>query len=144
MIKNRANHVFRGAIAAIGLCASAAGAGTELPLERGFYVTANTACSAASNATLLLLQRDGIGGSQDFCTFDVITAESATRFHVIETCADMRDPAGGETFERVFEVTSRGAFRAERADGWVVEATYCPQSSLPEPWRSNDIVDLID
>lgn len=27
--------------------------------------------------------------------------------------------------------------------GWEGSARHCPQSSLPEPWRDNDISDLI-
>lgn len=78
-------------------------------------------------------QRDGIGGPQDSCTFGVITAESEARFHVIGTCAGVRDPARAETFERVFEVTGHSTSRAERADGWVVEVPNCPQASVADP-----------
>lgn len=51
---------------ATGLCAET----TEgLPLKRGYYVASDVACSEASNATVALLPRDGVGGARDFCAF---------------------------------------------------------------------------
>ncbi len=45
---------------------------SELPLKRGFYVASDTPCEQASNATLQLLRRDGVGGARDFCEFKQI------------------------------------------------------------------------
>jgi hypothetical protein len=116
----------------------------ELPLTRGFYVSTGTPCKAASAATLNLLGRTAINGSQDSCEFLEIVEETSTRFRVTERCADFRDPAGAVTTVRVGEILGAGAFRATREeDDWVHEARHCPQSSLPEPWRDNDISDVL-
>lgn len=42
---------------------------TVLPLKRGYYVASDTLCAQASNASLLLLGRDGVGGARYFCEF---------------------------------------------------------------------------
>lgn len=46
-----------------------------LPLQRGYYVASDTPCAKASNATLLLLRRNGIGGARYFCEFKLQEAD---------------------------------------------------------------------
>lgn len=54
------------------MAAADAGGVTDLPLQPGFYVSTDTPCESASNATLLLKRRDGLGGARDFCRFTAI------------------------------------------------------------------------
>jgi hypothetical protein len=130
-------------VSAVLLDPSGAAADEELPLPRGFYVRTDAACAAASEATLVLLQRDGLGGGQDFCAFERITPESAQSFRVAERCADFRDPAAAERREVAYAILAAGRFRRSDASGWSAEYQHCPQASLPEPWRSNDISDVL-
>lgn len=115
---------------------------TELPLKRGFYVASDTPCEQASNATLLLLRRDGIGGARDFCEFRQIEAVDAAIYRVTEACADLQ---GGDAVVSLstYRVASPTDFTARSEQGWESSARYCEQSSLPEPWRDNDVDDLI-
>ena len=129
---------------AAALAAGLPAAAAELPLPRGFYVAADTACGQASMATLTLLHRDGIGGAQDFCGFEQIVAEAAGRFRITERCADLRDPTSAEVNEVVYEMLGAGHFRKTSPYGWSVESRHCAQGDLPEPWRSNDIADVLE
>ncbi|MGB5103884.1 MAG: hypothetical protein WBO04_11290 [Steroidobacteraceae bacterium] len=114
----------------------------ELPLKRGFYVASDTPCEQASNATLLLLRRDGISGSRDSCEFTQIERVGNTTYRVTERCADMMDPSGGETWGVTWEIPDDSSFSTLRDDGWEHSARHCEQSRLPEDWRDNDISDV--
>lgn len=115
-----------------------------LPLKRGFYVASDTPCGNASNATLSLLRRDGIGGARDFCEFTKIAKIAATTYHVTEKCGDLQaGPESEQTGTVVWTIASDNRFTRKSSDGWESSARYCAQSSLPEDWRNNDISDLI-
>jgi hypothetical protein len=130
-----------------------ASAENQLPLPLGFYVAADTACANASNATLLLLRADGIGGARDFCQFLSIRQLSAQDFLVTESCADFQ---ASESEQRLvlYHIIDAVSFKLSRvsAEPPVVsqpietelfyQGYYCPQSSLPEPWRDTDLSDL--
>lgn len=126
---------------------NAAGTVTELPLTRGFYIAADTPCGRASNATLQLLRRDGIGGSRDFCAFKRIEQSGAKRFRVTQECRSGGEAYGGkedvETVTIDYEVIGATAFRNIYEGGSASEYRYCAQPDLPEPWRDNDIADII-
>lgn len=110
-----------------------------LPLQAGFFIRDGTPCGEASNATLLLHIDGGIGGSQEICEFKRIEQHDDTTFVVTQECGDIR---GGEreADELTYTVSSPTAFRVVHNEyGWEYTAEYCPQSALPEPWRSNDI-----
>ena len=115
---------------------------SELPLKRGFYVASDTPCEQASNATLLLLRRDGIGGARDACDFTQIERVGATTYRVTERCADLTDPDSAETWAVTWEIPNDTSFSTEREDGWSSSARHCEQSRLPDPWRDNDISDV--
>lgn len=114
-----------------------------LPLQRGFYVASDTPCAQASNATLLLLRRNGIGGARDFCEFKRIQQSGSALYLVDESCADFQ---GGESQNRQLEYTIESNIRliAKGADGVVLDARYCAQSELPPDWRETDISTEID
>jgi hypothetical protein len=118
---------------------------TGLPLKRGFYVANGTACAAASNATLLLVHRDGIRGSRDACTFGTIERTGPTSYRVTEQCADIQaGPDSAGTARVGWEIPDDASFRSTSDAGWQRHARYCEQSSLPDPWRDSDISDLVD
>ena len=115
---------------------------SELPLKRGFYVASDTACEQASNATLLLLRRDGIGGARDSCDFVQIERVGDTTYRVTERCGDLMDHGAGETWVVTWQIPDDASFSTEREDGWSQSARHCEQSRLPDPWRDNDISDV--
>jgi hypothetical protein len=117
---------------------------SELPLNRGFYVASDVPCEQASNATLLLLRRDGIGGARDSCDFTQIDRVGPNTFQVTERCADTMDPSGGETQVVRWEVQDDSSFSSESENGWRRSARHCEQSRLPDPWRDNDISDVTE
>ena len=130
-----------------------ASAENPLPLQLGFYVAADTPCANASNATLLLLRADGIGGARDFCQFLSIRQLSAQDFLVTESCADFQASEAEQRLVR-YQIIDAVSFKLSRATAEqpvlsqpidtdvFYQGYYCPQSSLPEPWRDNDLSDL--
>jgi hypothetical protein len=115
----------------------------ELPLMPGFYVMSDIACGQASNATLLLLLRDGISGSQDSCDFETIEQTGPTRYRVTERCGSLQADAGDAQAHIVdWEIPDDASFTSTSDAGWQRSARYCEQSTLPAPWRDNDISDL--
>lgn len=121
---------------------SAAGNGdalvvAELPLKRGYYVRADATCAEASNATLQLVRRDGIGS----CGFTRIESLGAGRYRVHQFCHP-RDPA--EPHDYFLKGDSSYRTVADEVDeyGQPTEFRFCPQRSLPELWRDNDISDV--
>ncbi|WP_448501331.1 hypothetical protein [Sphingomonas sp.] len=115
----------------------------ELPLRRGFYVSSDTSCGQASNATLMLLGRKGYG----LCTFSRIEKLTENQFRVTERCTD-NGPAWGRPEEievsRVrWTIDSNTAFSRLREDGDRMGWRFCEQKSLPDPWRDNDIRDIM-
>ncbi len=118
-----------------------------LPLKRGFYVASDTPCGQASNATLLLVRKDGINGSRDTCTFKKIEKIDATRYRAVSECSSGGAAWGREeeieTETVVYTVPDDSSFTSKSESGWEHSARYCAQSSLPESWRDNDISDLV-
>lgn len=120
----------------------------SLPLKRGFYVASDTPCGQASNATLSLLRRDGFTVSgRDFCEFVKIEKTGATSYRVTEECSSGGEAWGSEeqkdTSVVAWEIPNDTSYKRKSDSGWESSARYCAQSSLPEPWRDNDISDLI-
>jgi hypothetical protein len=119
---------------------------TSLPLKRGFYVAGDTACGQASNATLMLVRKSGINSSRVPCEFKAIEKVGANSYRVTESCSEGGAAWGTEehvsTSVSTYEIASDTSFTSKSDSGWENSARYCPQSSLPEPWRNNDIGDL--
>lgn len=110
---------------------------SALPLERGFYVRSDATCRTASLDTLALLTRQGLQWSGSACTFGRIEKLGPTTYRVEQTC----DGPGKAT--ATWQIRSPTAFSFKDANGWEHTASLCPQKSLPEPWRSNDVSGLI-
>lgn len=113
-----------------------------LPLKRGYYVESNTPCGQASNATTMLLRRNGIGGSRDFCEFKAIEQTGPNTYRVTEACGDLQDSAPPESMVTTYTLKGDVAFTSRSANGWERAARYCAQSSMPDDWRANDISDV--
>lgn len=130
--------------AAAGSAAEAKGARVikALPLKRGFYVASDTLCGEASNATLQLLRAGGIGVARETCAFKRIEQTAPSLYRVTEEC---RSIGGGrpQTQVSLFDIRDDGRFSVSRSGAKPYHARYCAQSSLPSPWRDNDIRDLI-
>lgn len=113
-----------------------------LPLKRGYYVASDTPCAKASNATVMLLRREGIGGSRDFCEFKKIEKTGANTYRVTEACGDFQDNAPPEANITTYTLMGDAAFTSKSEDGWERSARYCAQSSMPPDFRANDISDV--
>ncbi|WP_228243636.1 hypothetical protein [Porphyrobacter sp. GA68] len=121
--------------------ATAASPGGEaidsLPLRRGYYVASDTPCAQASNATLMLVSREGVSASRSSCELLRITRRGARQFEVRERC-------DGENRITSYDIPANDRFTSTSEDGWSNSARFCPQASLPEPWRDNDISDIVN
>lgn len=123
--------------------AAPADAATEvveaLPLVRGYYVSTEVACGVASNATLALVRSDGISA----CGFDRIERIGESRYRVLESCTDHQGPEPvTSAFTNQYEIIGRDRYRVSDDHGWQAEFRFCPQETLPDPWRDNDISDV--
>lgn len=114
-----------------------------LPLRRGYYVASDTVCSDASNATVLLLQRGGIGGARDFCEFKTIEQVGLQSYRVLQSCRSFEDGAVPESYVVRYTLSGDDGFTSQRADGWSYSARRCSQASMPAAWRHNDIRDAV-
>jgi hypothetical protein len=115
----------------------------ELPLRRGYYVSNDTSCGQASNATLMLLGRKGYG----LCTFSKVVKLAENQYRVTERCTDNGPawgrPEGIEVSQVRWTIESNTAFSRLREDGDRMGWRFCEQKSLPDPWRDNDIRDIL-
>lgn len=121
-----------------------------LPLRRGYYVSTDTPCREASNATLHLLHEDGegYGGFTTppyYCAFGRIERTGPSSYRVEETCGDAHGD-DGEPVATVstYEIVSETRYRATREDGWQSSARRCPRRQLPSPWRDAGIGGYVD
>lgn len=116
----------------------------ELPLQRGYYVRTDATCATASNATMALVRRTGITD----CDFTRIERIGASRYRVEESCAVRAPPPGHENdrdaYTQEYEILGEDRYRVTYEYGETVEFHFCPQQSLSEMWRDNDISDLIE
>jgi len=107
----------------------------ELPLERGYYVK-DGGCGDASNFSLTLNTGDGINAAQAHCRFTRLQKIGDKTYSATETCEFIQ--GGSEKHELEITVEDRTSYTSTEGD-FTWSASYCPQASLPEPWRSNDI-----
>lgn len=114
-----------------------------LPLRRGYYVADDTPCDEASNATVALLRRNGIGGARDFCAFTKIEQIGPASYRVTQSCEDLQSSGPPDISVVTYTVTGDSSFSSMSEHGWEYRARYCAQSSMPPDWRQNDISDAI-
>jgi hypothetical protein len=116
----------------------------ELPLKRGFYVSSDTPCGEASNATLLLMHGDRINGARDYCAFNAIVKMDPGRYRVTEECGEFAAPPEERSIGIAeWEIPNDTSFTSKNESGWERNFRYCDQSSLPEDWQTADISDVI-
>lgn len=102
-----------------------------LPLEPGYYVASDTPCDKASNATVSLLRRTGIGGARDFCEFTTIEQTGPSTYRVTQSCQELQ-PGGATSIAVVTYVLSGHARFFSRSDqGWCHSARRCAPSTMP-------------
>lgn len=132
-----------GALVAAARAGSAASSPTAsrvtLPLRRGYYVASDTPCSKASNATVMLLQRDGMASARDFCEFRKIEHMAPDTYRVTQACSAFQDSAHAEVSVVSYVLSGNAGFTSKSDGGWEYSARHCPQSSMPLEWRRNDI-----
>lgn len=110
----------------------------ELPLRRGFYVSIDTACGEASNATLALLHATGLNSAREACDFDTVVPLGGAHYRTTEHCAVI----GTDdviAYGADWDLLSDRAFRRTLESGAIVGMRWCEQSSLPEAWRAIDL-----
>lgn len=114
-----------------------------LPLKRGYYVATDTPCEAASNATVVLLRRDGIGGARDFCAFEKIEQTGPDTYRVVQSCGALQDDVPPELGIVTYVIPDDTRFTSRSEHGWEHSARHCAQSGMPPEWRENDISDAV-
>ncbi len=129
-------------LAALLLLLPSAALAEDLPLTRGFYVDAEVGCAGASNATLALLKKDGLNSARTDCVFTGMTDQGDGILAYTERCTEI---TASETYdsEGRMEILGPDRFRLF-GEGWDVTFAHCPQAALPDPWRDNDISDLVN
>lgn len=110
----------------------------DLPLRRGFYVSGDTACEQASNATLGLLHARGLNGARTECVFESVESMGATRYRIVEQCVVI---GSGERLRTsvLWELLTPESFQRTEESGWQSQMRYCEQQALPEGWREIDL-----
>jgi hypothetical protein len=110
-----------------------------VPLKRGYYVDVGTPCNNASNSTLNLFFGRGFRN----CTV-LHLQRTGTSYRITESCLE-RDETN--TYVSTYKIISNTRYTVTTS--WSNGSggghfRYCEQSTLPEPWRSNDITDTQD
>jgi len=96
---------------------------TTLPLKRGYYVASDIPYNQASNTTVVLIRRDGIGGSRDFCEFKKIEKTGVNTYRITQACAGFQSDDAPEI--SLITYTLRGDRQLhiqERAAGYIAPA----------------------
>ena len=135
------------ATAAIGIelfgIAASADAADSLPIEPGYYVSTDTPCQKASNATLTLFDGVSFGDAHVECRNPSTKKLPDASYQLTRQCRDMQ--VDGTPWQKitenyavvgpteVIETNSFGKFRYR----------YCKQSDLPDPWNAVDLKSTI-
>ncbi|MDI1265725.1 MAG: hypothetical protein PS018_20960 [bacterium] len=106
-----------------------------VPLQRGFYVRADTPCKDASNAALDLF----LGKAFRFnCTVKSLQ-KGANGYRIEQSCEERGRQENYTSFYRILSKTEYIVTSGDGSGALSNHYRYCPQSELPEPWRSNSI-----
>lgn len=122
----------------------------RLPLQPGYYVSTDTPCAKASNASLHVMREDGSGyGGYTtppyFCRFVRIEQTGPSSYRVTETCESAYgDDEEAPVSVSSYEISSQTSYRAKNGDGWESSSRRCPRRELPALWRESDIGDFVD
>lgn len=129
----------------------AAGAATAaraggLPLRRGYFVSTDTPCNRASNATVTLITGEGMNASRTACSFHKVEPLGGTRYRVTQACQEIGGWGRQEAPEVstiTFDIPDDRRYTIRGMSGSTSSARYCPQSQMNDPFRTNDIRDII-
>ena len=116
------------------ITAAPALAADGLPLPHGYYVATDIPCGQASNFSTYLLTRDSLRMGPEICRFSSFDQEEDRVYIITEQC----DSKAEASYGWVVAPDGKGFHRTGPAMG-ETRARFCPQNSMPEPWRSNDI-----
>jgi hypothetical protein len=107
-----------------------------LPIERGYYVSADTPCGDASNATINLYTGKRFGSAHEECRSPTVKRLNDGSFEITESCRDTQGRGGPWQSEKTtYRVKNRTEFTMTDAYARY-EYRLCRQQELPEPWRS--------
>ena len=128
------------ALALVSFAASAQAMAAEaLPLRSGYYVQRDTPCDKASNATITLYDGASFGTAHSECQKAVVRKLSDQAYELTQKCRDMQGQGGSwETSKSNYSVQSRTEF-VETTRYGTFAFRFCERSSLPDPWKSNDL-----
>ena len=130
------------AIAAFGIAASADAADT-LPIQPGYYVSTDTPCQKASNATLTLFDGVSFGNAHAECRKPSIKKLPDASYQLTRQCRDMQ--VDGTPWQKITEnyaVVSPSEVIETNSFG-KFQYRYCKQSDLPDPWNAVDLKSTI-
>jgi hypothetical protein len=88
---------------------------------------------------LLVLRKGTINGAKELCDFRRIEQIGTASYRVTQACKDLASKGRTQTVWITLEIANDSSFMSKE----VGNKRYCEQSSLPDPWRGNDIADLI-
>lgn len=109
-----------------------------LPLQSGYYVEVSQACAKASVASLTLVTRKGVSMVAHINTkYKRVEKIGQTTYRVVEDNIDLNTNKAFSTTV-VYEVTNPTSYRVTTQYG-TTSARLCPQSSLPDLWRTSKI-----
>ncbi len=115
-----------------------AGPPSDLPLDRGYYVSADTPCAEASNATIQLVGRATFNWPQQACAIADVALDTGTLYNVALDCEATADfPA--ERLNVILDVPDPQHYALSFEGEAGAPMQYCAQAALPDPWRTNDI-----
>jgi hypothetical protein len=81
-------------VAAMLSMGTAARAGDFLPIERGYYVSSDTSCQQASNATIVLYNGVSFGSAHVECRKPLSKKLTADSYQITDHCRDMQGRGG--------------------------------------------------
>ncbi|MDE2241002.1 MAG: hypothetical protein KGK01_00765 [Bradyrhizobium sp.] len=124
------------AMLSVAPCATAA---DSLPIQPGFYVSIDTPCQKASNATITLYDGTSFGGAHVECRKTFTKKLTDGSYQLTRKCKDMQGNGGPwETFTEKDTVVSQTEVIVTTSSG-NFHYRYCSQSDLPDPWNTNDL-----
>lgn len=109
-----------------------------VPLKRGFYVEKDTPCNEASNATFDLF----LGHAIRFNCAVIHLQRQGNSYRITESFLERGQRDTIASTYRIISNTEYTVTNAPYTNGSGGETShfrYCEQSTLPEPWRSNEI-----
>jgi len=114
----------------------------DLLLIPGYYVSSDIPCSDDSNATLQLVTRHQFNWPQQACAIAEEVLATGTVYAVAIDCEETVDFAA-ERLNITLDIPDDQHYGLAFSGETPTRMRYCPQSEMPEPWRSNDLSDLI-